>query len=135
MAPATLGLRASRRWFAIVAAAAGADGWISLLNGHDLTGWYPMMEKSGKDVAQSRKIVMMEQDMLHVLGNEVEIDVGLNDQTQRNHNCSPQCRGTSLPGQERLTGIELPSLRATEQRLRRDCGRPGPRAAHSTSDL
>ncbi len=51
--------------------AGGADGWISLLNGHDLTGWYSMLEKSGKDVAQSRKIVMMEEDMLHILGNEV----------------------------------------------------------------
>jgi hypothetical protein len=51
--------------------AAGADGWISLLNGHDLTGWYSMLKKSGKDVAQSRKIVVMEQDMLHILGNEV----------------------------------------------------------------
>src|SRR6202167_1470860 len=54
--------------------AAGADGWISLLNSHDLTGWYSMLEKSGKDVAQSRKIVMMEQDMLHILGNEVTAD-------------------------------------------------------------
>ena len=51
--------------------AAGADGWISLLNGHDLAGWYSMLEKSGKDVAQTRKIVMMEQGMLHILGNEV----------------------------------------------------------------
>ncbi len=51
--------------------AAGADGWISLLNGRDLNGWYSMLEKSGKDVAQSRKIVMMEQEMLHILGNEV----------------------------------------------------------------
>src|ERR1700743_3301710 len=50
---------------------ARADGWTSLLNRHDLTGWYSMLEKSGKDVAQSRKIVMMEQDMLHILGNEV----------------------------------------------------------------
>ena len=64
------------RWACAQAAAgslpaAGADGWISLLNGHDLTGWYSMLEKSGKDVAQTRKIVMMEQDMLHILGNEV----------------------------------------------------------------
>jgi hypothetical protein len=69
MAPATLGLRASAGSLSLPAAS--ADGWISLLNGHDLTGWYSMLEKSGKDVAQSRKIVMMEQDMLHILGNEV----------------------------------------------------------------
>jgi Domain of Unknown Function (DUF1080) len=50
---------------------AGADGWISLLNGRDLTGWYTMLQKSGKDVAQARKIVVMEQEMLHILGNEV----------------------------------------------------------------
>ena len=50
---------------------AGADGWISLLNGRDLTGWYTMLQKSGKDVAQTRKIVVMEQEMLHILGNEV----------------------------------------------------------------
>src|ERR1700757_3842538 len=50
---------------------AGADGWISLLNGRDLSGWYTMLQKSGKDVAQARKIVVMEQEMLHILGNEV----------------------------------------------------------------
>jgi Domain of Unknown Function (DUF1080) len=50
---------------------AGADGWISLLNGRDLTGWYTMLQKSGKDVAQTRKIVVMEQEMLHILGNEI----------------------------------------------------------------
>ena len=50
---------------------AGADGWVSLLNGSDLTGWYSMLEKSGRDVAQQKRIVAMEQGMLHVLGNEV----------------------------------------------------------------
>ncbi len=50
---------------------AGADGWISLLNGRDLSGWYTMLQKSGKDVAQTRKIVVMEQEMLHILGNEM----------------------------------------------------------------
>jgi hypothetical protein len=50
---------------------AGADGWVSLLNGRDLTGWYTMLQKSGKDVAQTRKMVVMEQEMLHILGNEV----------------------------------------------------------------
>jgi hypothetical protein len=46
-----------------------------LLNGHDLTGWYSMLEKSGKDIAQFRKIVVMEQDMLHILGNELLLDL------------------------------------------------------------
>ena len=50
---------------------AGADGWVSLLNGRDLTGWYSMLEKSGKHVAEQKKIVLMEQEMLHILGNEV----------------------------------------------------------------
>lgn len=50
---------------------AGADGWISLLNGHDFSGWYTMLQKSGKGVAEERKIVAMEDGMLHILGNEV----------------------------------------------------------------
>src|ERR1700722_8003246 len=49
---------------------AGADGWVSLLNGRDLTGWYTMLQKSGKDVAQARKMVVMEEEMLHILGND-----------------------------------------------------------------
>jgi hypothetical protein len=55
---------------------AGADGWVSLLNGRDLSGWYTMLQKSGKDVAQARKIVVMEQEMLHILGNEVTAEPG-----------------------------------------------------------
>jgi len=27
---------------------AGADGWVSLLNGRDLNGWYSVLSKSGK---------------------------------------------------------------------------------------
>jgi hypothetical protein len=50
---------------------AGADGWISLLNGRDLTGWYTMLEKSGKGVAETKKMVTMESEMLHILGNQV----------------------------------------------------------------
>jgi Domain of Unknown Function (DUF1080) len=51
--------------------AAGADGWVSLLNGRDLTGWYSMLQKSGKGVAEAKKMVMMEEEMLHIMGNEV----------------------------------------------------------------
>ncbi len=50
---------------------AGADGWISLINGRDLTGWYTMLEKSGKGVAENKKMVTMESEMLHILGNQV----------------------------------------------------------------
>jgi len=50
---------------------AGADGWISLINDRDLTGWYTMLSKSGKDVAQAKGIVRIEQEMLHILGNEM----------------------------------------------------------------
>ncbi len=32
--------------------APGGDGWISLLNGRDLTGWYTMLAKSGKGFAE-----------------------------------------------------------------------------------
>src|SRR6185437_7777662 len=50
---------------------AGADGWISLINGRDLSGWYTMLQKSGKGVAENRKIVTMEEEMLHIMGNQV----------------------------------------------------------------
>jgi hypothetical protein len=36
---------------------------------HDLTGWYTMLEKSGKGVAEKRNMVMMEEGMLHIMGN------------------------------------------------------------------
>jgi hypothetical protein len=50
---------------------AGADGWISLFNGRDLSGWYTILQKSGRGVAEQRKIVAIEDGMLHILGNEV----------------------------------------------------------------
>ena len=49
---------------------AGADGWISLINGRDLTGWYTMSQKSGKGFAEKHGMVTMEEGMLHILGNE-----------------------------------------------------------------
>lgn len=51
-----------------------ADGWVSLLNGHDLTGWYSMLEKSGKGVAERRRMVTMEEGMLHIMGNEEGVE-------------------------------------------------------------
>jgi Domain of Unknown Function (DUF1080) len=53
---------------------AGADGWVSLINGRDLTGWYTMLQKSGKDVAEERKMVLMEEQMLHILGEDEATD-------------------------------------------------------------
>ena len=50
--------------------AAGADGWVSLLNGRDLTGWYSMLQRSGKGVAEQKGLIMMEEEMLHIMGNE-----------------------------------------------------------------
>jgi hypothetical protein len=50
--------------------APGADGWVSLLNGRDLTGWYTMLQKSGKGFAEAHEVVTMEEEMLHILGNE-----------------------------------------------------------------
>jgi hypothetical protein len=50
---------------------AGADGWISLLNGRDLTGWYSVLQKSGKDAPAAKKMVTVEQEMLHIMGSEV----------------------------------------------------------------
>jgi hypothetical protein len=50
--------------------APGADGWVSLLNGRDLTGWYSMLQKSGEGFAEAHGMVTMEEEMLHILGNE-----------------------------------------------------------------
>jgi Domain of Unknown Function (DUF1080)/TAT (twin-arginine translocation) pathway signal sequence len=49
----------------------GTDGWISLINGRDLSGWYSMLANSGRDVAEKRGIVRMEEGMLHIYGNEL----------------------------------------------------------------
>ncbi len=51
---------------------AGADGWISLINGRDLTGWYTMLQKSGKGVAETKRMVTMESEMLHIMGADVD---------------------------------------------------------------
>ncbi|HKQ87051.1 MAG TPA: family 16 glycoside hydrolase [Candidatus Acidoferrales bacterium] len=53
---------------------AGADGWVSLINGRDLSGWYTMLQKSGKGVAEKRNMVTMEEQMLHILGNDESDD-------------------------------------------------------------
>jgi hypothetical protein len=45
---------------------------VSLLNGHDLTGWYTMLSKSGRDAAQGKKMVQMDQEMLHIMGEAAE---------------------------------------------------------------
>ncbi len=50
---------------------AGADGWVSLLNGRDFSGWYSVLDKSGRGVAEQKKIITMESEMLHILGNQV----------------------------------------------------------------
>ena len=50
--------------------APGADGWVSLINGRDFTGWYSMLQRSGKGVAEEKGLVMMEEEMLHIMGNE-----------------------------------------------------------------
>lgn len=52
---------------------AGADGWVSLLNGRDFSGWYSVLQHGGRGVAERSGIIAMEDEMLHVLGN------GLND--------------------------------------------------------
>src|SRR5262245_58429304 len=49
---------------------AGADGWVSLLTGRDLPGWYTMLQRSGKGVAEEKGLVVMEEEMLHIMGNE-----------------------------------------------------------------
>jgi len=49
----------------------GVDGWISLFNGRDLTGWYTFLQRSGKDVAQKNGCVTVENGLLHIMGNSV----------------------------------------------------------------
>ena len=49
---------------------AGADGWVSLINGRDLAGWYTMLQNSGKGAAEELKMVTVEEEMLHILGND-----------------------------------------------------------------
>src|ERR1700722_9047379 len=50
----------------------GADGWISLINDRDLTGWYSMLQKSGKGVAEKKRILTVENEMLHIMGAHVD---------------------------------------------------------------
>jgi hypothetical protein len=48
---------------------AGADGWVSLLNGRDLNGWYSVLGKSGKGAAEQKGMVTIEENMLHIMGS------------------------------------------------------------------
>jgi Domain of Unknown Function (DUF1080) len=50
--------------------ASGADGWVSLINGRDFAGWYSMLQRSGKGIAEEKGMIMMEEEMLHIMGNE-----------------------------------------------------------------
>src|ERR1700728_5319089 len=57
----------------------GADGWISLINDRDLTGWYSMLQKSGKGVAEKKRIVTVENEILHIMGadeDDTEYEAG-----------------------------------------------------------
>ena len=51
--------------------AAGADGWVSLLNFKNLNGLYTFLQKSGKGAAEAKGMVMFEDGMLHIMGNLV----------------------------------------------------------------
>ena len=53
-------------------AAPDDGGWMSLLNERNLDGWYTMLEKSGKGVAEQKKMVTLEQGMLHIMGNDID---------------------------------------------------------------
>src|SRR5215217_3595031 len=50
---------------------AGADGWVSLMNGRDLDGFYTFLQSSGRGVAETRGMVTVENEMIHILGNPV----------------------------------------------------------------
>ena len=49
----------------------GADGWVSLINGRNLDGFYTMLDKSGRGVAEKKGMVTFENGMLHIMGNLV----------------------------------------------------------------
>src|SRR5690348_4486316 len=51
--------------------AAGADGWVSLLNFKNLNGLYTFLQKSGKGAAEAKGMVTFEDGMLHIMGNLV----------------------------------------------------------------
>ena len=50
---------------------AGADGWVSLINGRNLESFYTMLDKSGKGVAEKKGMVTFENGLLHMMGNLV----------------------------------------------------------------
>jgi hypothetical protein len=64
------GFRNPARAAAPALPAAGADGWVSMLNGRDLDGWYSVLGKSGKGAAEQKGMVTMEERMLHIMGNQ-----------------------------------------------------------------
>ncbi len=71
-------------------AAPAADGWIPLFNGRNLDGWYTFLQTSGKDVAQTRGMVTVENGLLHVMGNEPttqNAESGYIATTQEYENC------------------------------------------------
>ncbi|MEO8593201.1 MAG: DUF1080 domain-containing protein [Candidatus Solibacter sp.] len=48
---------------------AGADGWVSLINGRNLDGFFSVLDKSGRGVAEKNGWVTVENGMLHIMGN------------------------------------------------------------------
>jgi hypothetical protein len=50
---------------------AGADGWVSLIDGRNLDGLYTMLQRSGKGVAETKGMITFENGMLHIMGNQV----------------------------------------------------------------
>jgi hypothetical protein len=48
----------------------GVDGWVSLFNGRNLDGWYTFLQMSGRDAAQARGMVTVEEGLLHIMGNQ-----------------------------------------------------------------
>jgi hypothetical protein len=54
---------------AVAAPAGASDGWVSLFNGRDLTGWYSVLNASGRGAAEKIGLVTVEEGMIHVMGN------------------------------------------------------------------
>ncbi len=72
LAPALLPRVGSTQTAPLKLPPAGADGWISLMNGRDLTGWYSMLQKSGKGAAEAKRMVSVENEMLHIMGADMD---------------------------------------------------------------
>jgi hypothetical protein len=66
---AASGLGLAQAGPAFAAGAKSPGEWKSLFKGRDLSGWYSVLNKSGRGVAEKTGLVTVEEGMLHMMGN------------------------------------------------------------------